>query len=177
MNEFMRPDRNVSAAPGKTAYAEPEKTGNIRIVVDNTPHYEAELVEGSPKIDLTKHYDEAVRTENGTAANMEELANDLVRELGVKASDVINGVTQAAEDYGNRLSDVFNPAGGGFNTNLKNRTVSLALCAVLGIFGAHRFYEGKTATGILWACTVGCFGIGWLIDLIILINKPKYYEP
>ncbi|MBQ5332661.1 MAG: TM2 domain-containing protein [Oscillospiraceae bacterium] len=65
----------------------------------------------------------------------------------------------------------------GFNRKLKNRSVSIFLCALFGIFGAHRFYEGKIFTGILWALTGGLGFIGWIIDLIILINKPKYYEP
>ena len=59
----------------------------------------------------------------------------------------------------------------------KNRSISILLCALFGIWGAHRFYEGKIITGILWACTAGLGLIGWIIDLIILINKPKYYEP
>jgi TM2 domain-containing membrane protein YozV len=44
------------------------------------------------------------------------------------------------------------------------------LCWFLGIFGVHRFYLGKTTTGILQLCTLGGFGIWWLIDFVMIIT-------
>lgn len=58
---------------------------------------------------------------------------------------------------------------------LKNKWVSVALCLCLGLLGAHKFYEGKIGTGILYLFTVGFCGIGVLIDLIKLLNKPNPY--
>lgn len=55
---------------------------------------------------------------------------------------------------------------------LKDKSVALILCLLLGFFGAHKFYEGKTGMGILYLFTAGLFGIGWFIDLIVLLTKP-----
>ena len=36
----------------------------------------------------------------------------------------------------------------------------------VGIIGVHGFVKGKVFTGILWLCTVGLFGVGYVVDLI-----------
>jgi hypothetical protein len=50
----------------------------------------------------------------------------------------------------------------------RSRGVALALAAILGPFGAHRFYVGKTGTGLLMLCTLGGAGLWYLHDLIIV---------
>lgn len=50
----------------------------------------------------------------------------------------------------------------------KSRATALILCVLIGIFGVHRFYLGRWATGLLWIFTGGLFGIGTLIDLILI---------
>lgn len=50
----------------------------------------------------------------------------------------------------------------------KSRGVAVALAAVLGIFGAHRFYAGRTGSGVLMACTLGGLGIWYVYDLILV---------
>ncbi len=59
----------------------------------------------------------------------------------------------------------------------KNKWVALALCAFTGWFGGHKFYEEKYGMGLLYLCTSGLFGIGWLVDLIKLATQPNetYY--
>lgn len=50
----------------------------------------------------------------------------------------------------------------------KSWLAALLLCIFLGALGIHRFYVGKIGTGILWLLTGGVFGIGWLVDLILI---------
>ena len=50
----------------------------------------------------------------------------------------------------------------------KSKGVALCLCVFLGFFGAHRFYVGKTGTGVLWIFTVGGLAFGWVYDLIMI---------
>lgn len=50
-----------------------------------------------------------------------------------------------------------------------DKKVTLILCIFLGWLGVHRFYVGKTASGILYLLTCGICGFGWLIDMILII--------
>lgn len=52
----------------------------------------------------------------------------------------------------------------------KSRVVDLLLCFFLGFLGAHRFYEGKFLTGILYLCTFGLFGIGEVVDFFRILG-------
>lgn len=55
----------------------------------------------------------------------------------------------------------------------KDKWVALLLC-IFTLCG-HKFYEGKIGMGILYLCTAGLFGIGWIIDIISLAMKTNPY--
>lgn len=57
----------------------------------------------------------------------------------------------------------------------KKKWTAFVLCLFFGILGVHRFYEGKKASAFLWMFTGGFFGIGYIVDLIILFCKPDPY--
>ena len=50
----------------------------------------------------------------------------------------------------------------------KSKMVALLLCIFLGGPGIHRFYVGKIGTGIIWLLTGGCFGIGYIVDIVMI---------
>ena len=51
-----------------------------------------------------------------------------------------------------------------------SRLVALLLLLNLGFLGIHRFYVGKTGTGLLYLFTCGFFGIGFFVDLVKILN-------
>lgn len=53
----------------------------------------------------------------------------------------------------------------------KSWTTILLLAIFLGELGIHRFYAGKIGTGILWLLTGGLFGIGWIVDIIMICTQ------
>lgn len=59
------------------------------------------------------------------------------------------------------------------------RTHSILLGYLLWIFGfigAHRFYYGKSVSGVIWFFTLGLFFIGWIIDLLLIPSMAQQAE-
>jgi len=50
----------------------------------------------------------------------------------------------------------------------KSRLAALLLCIFLGMIGVHHFYAGRVGYGVLYIFTGALFGIGWLVDLILI---------
>ena len=65
-----------------------------------------------------------------------------------------------------------------FRAGRVNYTIAWVLLTFLGLFGVHRFYMGKWVTGIIYLCTAGLLGIGYLYDFwtlndqITVVNAP-----
>ncbi|MBO7663327.1 MAG: TM2 domain-containing protein [Clostridia bacterium] len=53
----------------------------------------------------------------------------------------------------------------------KSRGTALALCVIGGMFGLHQFYVGRIGKGVLYACTMGLFGFGWIGDILKILNR------
>lgn len=51
----------------------------------------------------------------------------------------------------------------------KDTTVAVLLCLFLGGLGAHRFYLGQSALGILYIC---CFIPYWLLSMLLFFGIP-----
>lgn len=53
----------------------------------------------------------------------------------------------------------------------KSTVVELILCLLLGWLGAHRFYRGKYISALIYMFSAGIYGIGILVDAIILVVR------
>lgn len=51
----------------------------------------------------------------------------------------------------------------------KSKLITLILWFFLGLFGGHRFYIGSYGLAVVYLLTLGLFGIGWLVDLVLLL--------
>lgn len=84
-----------------------------------------------------------------------EITSEEYVENGGMCSDCI-------EDFEDYLEET--------GTSKKDWLTTLLLCIFTGGLGIHRFYVGKIGTGILWLLTGGCFVIGVIIDLILIVS-------
>lgn len=58
-----------------------------------------------------------------------------------------------------------------FRAGRVNYSLAWVLLAFLGLFGVHRFYLGKWVTGVVYLCTAGLLGLGYLYDFWTLNDQ------
>lgn len=54
---------------------------------------------------------------------------------------------------------------------MNNTVLEFFITFFFGIFGVHKFLRGENKLGIIYLCTMGIFGIGWIYDLILIIIR------
>ncbi|GAM21899.1 hypothetical protein SAMD00019534_050740 [Acytostelium subglobosum LB1] len=58
----------------------------------------------------------------------------------------------------------------------KSTGVAYLLWLFLGLFGVHRFYLHRYASGFIYLFTAGIFGIGWLLDLFLIPSMVRHFN-
>ena len=58
-----------------------------------------------------------------------------------------------------------------FRAGRLNYSLAWILLTFLGLFGVHRMYMGKWVSGIIYLCTAGLLGIGYLYDFWTLNDQ------
>lgn len=58
-----------------------------------------------------------------------------------------------------------------FRAGRVSYNIAWVLLAFLGLFGIHRMYLGKWVTGIIYLCSAGLLGIGYLYDFWTLNDQ------
>ena len=99
-----------------------------------------------------------------------------VTETKLQVSDNISSISinkqsitaSAQKTDSNTQSTKFLPPPDKISHKSKIIAIVLNLCVLVGLGGLHRFYVGKTTTGIIYLFTLGGFGIGSIVDMIYL---------
>ena len=55
--------------------------------------------------------------------------------------------------------------------NPRSWHAALLLSIFLGYLGIDRFYIGRTRSAIIKLITLGCFGVWWLSDIILIASE------
>ena len=82
---------------------------------------------------------------------------------------VVTASTSNSADLANQNQQVVQITQPSEQRSDKSRGIAAVLCFFFGTLGIHRFYVGKIGTGLLWLFTLGFFGIGDIIDFLMII--------
>ena len=98
----------------------------------------------------------------GAKAPVERVETQSIHAENVVVNNYYYQEPQRPFDAGNR-------ANAGVGISPKSRGIALLLCVFFGYFGVHRFYAGRYLMGALYLVTLGLFGIGWLVDILLVL--------
>lgn len=66
------------------------------------------------------------------------------------------------------MTDPYGVALERYEASPRSRAVALVLAGLLGCFGAHRFYTGRTASAVAQLSTLGGLGLWMIYDAIMI---------
>lgn len=127
---------------------------------------EAETMNSTPQAEKTKFCKHCGATIPADAIICRECGRQVEELKSAQPSIIINNENTNANTNVNTVGVGLRP---------KDKWTAVILCLLLGVVGGHKFYEGKAGMGILYIFTFGLFGIGTLVDLIVLLTKPNPY--
>lgn len=117
-----------------------------------------------------KHCGERIPKDAVVCTHCGRQVEELTQQGGGQPNIVINNSNQNTNSNVNTVT-----VAAGALKKEKNKWVAVLLCFFLGFIGVHKFYEGKIGMGILYILTLGLFGIGVVVDFIVLLFKPNPY--